>query len=365
MAPKKPSAFAFFKEQLTPEYQKKYGVPKSKPMMMKSTLNAIMANDFKLPGVKEIFSLLRPVQGFQLPDYTKNQMYVFEEKGLAPTLNRTQPGRISKEELAKVEQPLRFNDSLWRVKSVDDDDDDDDDDEGEEAEPAAKKPKFEESSQELPEPTARTVYAIVREAYDGVDQQVFTPRFDGSATLPYTDRFLTEPLFKDWREQLCDKSIESAATSIFINNALEKPLYVDQAFTTLESAMQCLAYLHRAPGRGEQMIHRFDLESTVVDGKLYSTEFETDISGCSVGCGLWSKRATAQACLDDVVSTDCSELYESGQYSAKVIEVPLYDSFKEADKILEGSCNGKNCVWCPKVSTQKDSKAEQQTAINA
>ena len=357
---KKPTAFAFFKEQLTPAYQEKYGVPKPKPksnpMMNKSTLNAIMSNDFKLPGVKDIFSHLRPVQGFQLPDYTKEKLDLLEYKGFAPTSSRVQPDaplRLSKEKMAEVEQPLRFNNSLWRVKSADDDADEE---EEEEAEPAVKKQKFEESSQQLPEPTARTVYAIVREdsAYD--DQCIFTPRFDGSATLPYTHRFLTNPLFKDW---LTDKTVESAATSIFINNALDKELYVDQAFTTLESAMQCLTHLHRAPDSGrEEMIHRFDLESTAVDGKLYSTEYETDITGSSIGCGLWSKRATAQACLDECLSNSFSpDLYESGQYSAKVIEVPLHNYFKEADKIPEGSCTEKNCVWCPKVSTQEDIKA--------
>jgi hypothetical protein len=108
---KKPTAFAFFKEQLTPAYEEKYGKPK-RGKIMKSTFNAILANDFKLPGVKDIFSHLKPVQGFQLPEYTKSQLFLLELKGYNPTFARMKrEPRLSKEAMARAVQPLRFNDS--------------------------------------------------------------------------------------------------------------------------------------------------------------------------------------------------------------------------------------------------------------
>ena len=345
--PKKITTFSFFKEQLTDKYLEKYGSPKSDPPMIKSTLNAIMANDFKLPGVEELFAHLKPVSGFQLPDYRKEQIDhgIFEYKGFARTLNRQQPGRVSKEDLARVEEPLRFNNSLWRLSGMEDNDAGDEK-EDESAEPSAKKPRIEESNQQLPEPITSTVYAIVREAYDGESKYVFTPRFDGSATLPYCDDYLES--FKE-----SDISVKTAATDIFINNSLEKPLYVEQAFTTFDSALQYLRHLHTTPQSNGQMIHRFDLQSTPRDGKLYSTVFETDISGCSIDCGLWSERVTAQAALDKILNF---ELYAGplAGYEAKVIEVSLHNTYNGDDKTPEGSCIEDNCVWCLKYSAEEE-----------
>ena len=146
---KKLTALAFFKEQLTSAYQEKYG-----GVYAKSTLNAIMANDFKLDGVKELFSHMKPVDGFQLPDYTKDQLFTLEMKGFAPALNRNQPGRVSKETLAHVEKPICFNKSLWEV--VDD----------EEAERAVKKPKM--------KPHKRALFDLVKGYKEGVTDKAKT-----------------------------------------------------------------------------------------------------------------------------------------------------------------------------------------------
>ncbi len=125
--------------------------------MAKSVLNAIMSNDFKLDGVKELFSHMRPVAGFQLPEYTKDQLTnTFERKAFASTLNKHQPGTVSKEMLARVEKPILFNKSLWVVVR--------DDEEAEQT--AAKKPKR--------MPHKRALFDLVKGYKEGVTDKVKT-----------------------------------------------------------------------------------------------------------------------------------------------------------------------------------------------
>jgi hypothetical protein len=154
---KKRTPLAFFKEQLTSVYQKKYGTPKGTPRMPKSVLNAIMSNDFKLEGVKELFTHMKPVEGFQLPDYTKDQLeFTFERKAFASTINKHQPGTVSKEMLARVEKPILFNKSLWVVVY--------DAEEAEQA--AAKRPKM--------MPHKRALFDLVKGYKEGVTDKAKT-----------------------------------------------------------------------------------------------------------------------------------------------------------------------------------------------
>ena len=113
---KKKTGFKKFKEQMTEAYLFKYGKP---PTTAKSTLNAIMGNDFKLDGVKELWTQDGVVAGFVLPDYRQEQLSTLEFKGFAPTLNKHEPGRVSAEILAHIVNPDRGIDkSMWSVNSV-------------------------------------------------------------------------------------------------------------------------------------------------------------------------------------------------------------------------------------------------------
>lgn len=108
-APTKETPLSRFKVQYKGAYEQKY------PDATKSTLNAIILNDFKLPGVKELFSQDGIVEGYELPDYSDSSVSTLERKGFASVLAKA--GDPVPEEIRKsVQQPIKCG-SLGVIKT--------------------------------------------------------------------------------------------------------------------------------------------------------------------------------------------------------------------------------------------------------
>jgi hypothetical protein len=121
----------------------------------------------------------------------------------------------------------------------------------------------------------------------------------------------------------------------FITNMVRYPFEVQRAFKSIEAAKECLLQQHRSTTstfESGAVIHRFDLECPLdTISTLYTNSFPTDLSSATVGQGLWSVRATAQAVLDRCVEEfGLPDLHgPGGDYEATVEEIPLDDVYQD------------------------------------